>query len=95
MTRGIITPLQISHHLIGMGYNYFFLGGKEKKNFNSTGDMEWNDLCKCLVKTWFINRHSVLGTNIRTTKPYQIVSDHHRSLFNRHRINRSNQESQC
>jgi len=46
------------------GVYYFFFGGKKK--FNSIGDREWNDLCMP-VKTWFINRHSVLGTNIRTT----------------------------
>jgi len=27
---------------------YFLLGGKKK--FNSIGDREWNDLCKCQVK---------------------------------------------
>jgi len=49
------------------GVYYCLLGGKKK--FNSKGDREWNDLCKCLFKTWFITWH------IRTTK------SHHASCF--------------
>ena len=66
------------------GVYYFLLGGKKK--FNSIGDREWNDLCKCQLKpgsltdVLFLVRTSTL---LNHTMP--IVSDHLRSLFNRHR----------
>jgi len=62
---------------------YFLLDGKKK--FNSIGDREWNDLCKCQLKPGsltdvpFLVRTSTLLKNIMP-----IVSDHLRSLFNRH-----------
>jgi len=66
------------------GVYYFLLGGKKK--FNSIGDREWNDLCKCQLKPGsltdipFLVRTSALLNHIMP-----IVSDHLRSLFNRHR----------
>jgi len=67
----------MSHYLI-------ILGGK--KTFNSIGDRKWNDLCKCQLKPGsltdipFLVRTSALLSHI-----IPIVSDHLRSLFNRHR----------
>jgi len=66
------------------GVYYFLLGGKKK--FNSIGDREWNDLCKCQLKPGsltgilFLVRKFALQNHIMS-----IVSDHLRSLFNRHR----------
>jgi len=67
------------------GVYYFLFGGKKK--FNSIGDREWNDLCKCQLKPGsltdipFLVRTSALLNHITP-----IVSNHLRSLFNRHRI---------
>jgi len=66
------------------GVYYFLLGGKKK--FNSIEDREWNDLCKCQLKPGlltdvpFLVRTSALLNHIMP-----IISDHLRSLFNRHR----------
>jgi len=66
------------------GVYYFLLGGKKK--FNSIGDRKWNDLCKCRLKPGsltdipFLVWTSALLNHIMPT-----VSDHLRSLFNRHR----------
>ena len=66
------------------GVYYFLLGVKGK--FNSIGDREWNDLCKCQLKHGsltdvpFLVRTSALLNHIMP-----IVSDHLRFLFNRHR----------
>jgi len=66
------------------GVYYFLLGGKKK--FNSIGDREWNDFCKCQLKPGsltdipFLVRTSALLNHIMP-----MVSDHLRSLFNRHR----------
>ena len=64
---------------------YYFLLGRKKK-FNLIGDREWNDLCKCQLKPGsltdvpFLVRTSALLNHIML-----IVSDHLRSLFDRHR----------
>jgi len=59
------------------GINYFLLGGKKK--FYSIGDREWDDLMP--VKTRFIKRHSVLGTNIRTITPHRANCFRSYSIF--------------
>ena len=74
----------MNHHLIGVGYIISFL--VERKKFNSIEDREWKDLCKCQLKPGsltdipFLVRTSALLNDI-----IPIVSDHLRSLFNRHR----------
>jgi len=66
------------------GVYYFLHGGKKK--INSIGDREWNDLSNCQLKPSsltdipFLVRTSALLNQI-----IPIVSDHLRSLFNRHR----------
>ena len=63
---------------------YYFLLGRKKK-FNSIGDSEWNDLCKCQLKPSsltdvpFLVRTYALLNHIMP-----IVSDYLRSLFNSH-----------
>jgi len=58
------------------GIYYFLLGGKKK--FNSIGDKEWNDLCKCQLKPSsltdipFLVRTSTLLDHIMP-----VVSNHH------------------
>ena len=68
----------MSHYLIGVRY---ILSGKKK--FNSIGDREWNDLCKCQLKPGSLTSIPFLLMNENHTMP--IVSDHLRSLFKRHR----------
>jgi len=58
-----------------------------KKKFNSIGDREWNDLCKCKLKPgsftyipFLVRTSSALLNHIMP-----IISDHLRSLFDKHR----------
>jgi len=83
----------MNHHLICVGYIISFL--VERKKFNSLEDRGWNDLCKCQLKSGsLIDIPFFVPTSTLLNHSMPIVSDHFRSLFNRHQKNRYNQESQ-
>ena len=52
---------------------YFLLGGKKK--FNSIGDREWNDLCKCQLKPGSLTDIPFL---VRTSA---LTQSHHANCF--------------
>jgi len=63
------------HHLIVVGYIIFFL--VDRKKFNSIGDREWNDLCKCQFKPGSLTDIPFLvRTSTLLNKIMLIVSDH-------------------
>jgi len=57
-----------------------------KKKNNSIGDREWIDLCKCQLKSGSLTDNPFLvRTSALLNHIMPVVSDHLRSLFNRHR----------
>ncbi|KAG4106830.1 hypothetical protein H8356DRAFT_922429, partial [Neocallimastix lanati (nom. inval.)] len=60
---------------------YFLLAGRKKK-FNNVRDKEWNEFCKCQLKSGsFTDIPLLVRTSTLLNKP--IVSDRLRFLFNR------------